>query len=395
MLLEVLRFVRGYVAFSVIGRYPERFINVTSRNNIRLWNVRRTEEGFTACMYRADYWNIRPSARGAGVRLKIIKKSGLPDYLTRYRDRAGIIIGACAFILAVFVMSLFVWSIDITGPETVSQTQLLSDLRDHGLYVGAFKPSLDCARIARDILIERHEIGWMAVNLTGSYASVEIKEEAPAPPVEDVHSPCNVKAKRDGQILRIEAMEGNTVIKEGSGVIEGQLIVSGVMGEEQGKYRLVHADARVIARTKRQAGFSLTENQRSLRPNGDIARRSSLDFLVASIPYRFGAVDSPYCAVQERSEASAPLGIGLPVGITKQNVFAFEYEEMTLNENSAKEILTREAQLYEAFCLSECTVEARDIDLHYADGVYTMNVTYTCVEDIAVKEEIGMNVNSE
>lgn len=394
MLLEILRFTRGSVSFFVSGRYPERFLNITSRNNIRLWDVRRTDEGFTACMYRADYRKIRNTARGAGVRLRIINKRGLPEYLTRYRDRAGIVIGGCAFILAVFVMSLFVWSVEITGLDTVSETQMRSDLREHGLYVGAFKPSLDCTRIARDILIERHEIGWMAVNLSGSYACVEIKEEAPAPQVEDVHTPCNVKAECDGQIIRIEASDGETVIKEGSGVIEGQLVVSGVMGEEQGAYRLVHADARVIARTKREASFTVSENQRSLRPDGDIAYRKLFDFLGAKLPCRFGAVNSPFYAAQEESEVLSPLGISLPVGMTEQTVCAFEYTEMTLDNNSAKEILTRESQLYEAFFLTGCKVEKRDMRMSRSDGAYTLNAIYTCVEDIAYKEPIGTDENT-
>ena len=395
MLPEFLRFIRGSVGFSVRGKYPERFINITARNHIRLWDVKRTDEGFHARMYRADYRRIRQTARGAGVRLKLTDKKGLPDFLFRYRDRAGIILGGCAFILTVFVMSLFIWSVDVTGLDTVSETRMRSDLRGHGLYVGAFKPKLDVQRIARDILIERHDIGWMAVNVTGSYASVEVKEEAPAPAVPDIHTPCNIKAKSDGQILRIEAMEGATVMTEGSGVIEGQLIVSGVMGDEQGTYRLVHADARVIARTTRQAGFSVPEQLRTLRPNGDTAYRKSLELFGFAVPYRIGAVDSPYAAADRRSASPAPLGIKLPVGVLTETVSALTYEDQTLDENSAKELLERQSQLYEAFSLSACTVEAREERLTYADGVYTLDVTYTCVEDIADPEPIGTDENTD
>ena len=387
--------IRGSVSFSVSGRYPERFLNITSRNRVRIWGVRRTGEGFTACMYRADYRSIRPLARGAGVRLKVSQKHGLPEFLARYRDRAGIIIGACVFIVAVFVMSLFVWSIEITGLDTVSESRMRSDLRDQGLYVGAFKPSLDCTRIARDVLLARPDIGWMAVNMTGSYACVEVKEEAPPPLVEDVHIPCNVKAKCDGQILRIDAREGDTVILEGSGVIEGQLIVSGVMGDEQGAYRLVHADAGVIARTKRQASFTVPRSGCSLRPNAESIQRQTVDLFGIQIPCRLGAVNSRYYAEFSRSEALSPLGISLPVGITTQTVCAFDYEETEWDENSAKEILNRESQLYVAFCLSDCTVESREEQLTRQNGAYTLNVIYTCVEDIAYQEPIGTDENTQ
>ena len=395
MLLDLLRMIRGSVEFIVSGKYPERFINIASRHRVRLWRVRRTDEGFTACMYRSDYRHIRPLARGAGVKLKIVKKSGLPTLLFRYRERIGVVIGACIFILTVFVMSLFIWSVDITGLETLSQSEMRELLQDHGLYIGAFKPSLDAQKIARDIMIERHEIGWMAVNMTGSYASVEVMEEALPPEVEDVTTPCNVKAKSDGLILRIEAGEGETVITEGSGVIEGQLIVSGVRTNEQGVSRLVHAEARVMARTTRQASFSMTEQLSALRPNGESAQRQMLNILGLRIPYRFNAVDSPYAVSNTEVEVPAPLGISLPIGVMTENVSALSEEESSLDDNSAKELLTREAQLYEAFALQECEIESREYSLAHDGGVYTLYATYTCVEDIALSEPIGTDENTE
>ena len=395
MLLDLLRMVRGWVAFSVSGKYPERFINIASRHRVRLWNVHRSEDCFTACMYRSDYRRIRPLAHGAGVRLKVISKNGLPTMLFRYRERVGILIGACAFVLSIFVMSLFIWSIDITGLETVSRAEMNDVLRDHGLYIGAFKPSLDVQKLSRDVMIERHEIGWMAVNVTGSYASVEIKEEAVPPEVDDIYSPCNVKARSDGVIVRIEAAEGETMVMEGSGVIEGQLIVSGIRTDEQGTHRLVHADARVMARTTRQASFSMTEQMKLLRPNGEEAERQMLSFLGLCFPYRVNAVDSPDAVSNTEVEVPAPLGITLPIGVVTDRVSALSEEESALNDNSAEELLRREAQLYETFSLQNCEIESREYQLKHNGGVYTLYVTYTCVEDIALSEPIGTDENTD
>lgn len=393
MLLELLRYTRGYAEFTISGKYPERFINITSRNGVRLWNVKRRGEGFSACMYRSDYRGIRPLARSASVRLRIKKKCGLPTVVFRYRERVGVILGACSFIVTVFIMSLFIWSVDITGTETLSRSQVLDVLRSHGLYVGAFKPALDEAKLARDIMLERHEIGWMAVNVTGSYASVEIKEESPPPHVEDVYTPCNVKARCDGLLLRIEAREGRAVLTEGSGVIAGQLIVSGVTQDADGTNRLVHADARVLARTTRQVSFTLPERFTTLRPAGETAHRRSLYLFGSIVPYRFECVDSPYSVIRTYTEQPAPLGITLPVGTVTQNVSAMEYEETELDNNSAKELLLREAELYEAFALQDCTVESREYHTEHHDGGYTLCANYTCTEDIALSVPIGVEDN--
>lgn len=395
MLLGLLRYIRGYVRFTISGRYPERFLNITSRCGIRLWDVQRRGECFTACMYRSDYRRIRVTAHKAGVKLRHSEKGGLPDFVSRYRDRVGIVIGGCAFILTVFVMSMFVWSIDITGLDRVSYIEMKEELREQGLYIGAFKPMLDVQRIARNILLENHDVGWMAVNLQGSYASVEIKEEAPAPEVTDIYAPCNIKAKRDGVILRIEALEGSTEIEEGSGVIEGQLLISGVMGDEQGTSRLVHADARILARTTREASFSVEEQQNDLQPSGEFAERQSLMLFGLRLPYRFGRVDSPYAAVESFTDSPSPLGTTLPVGITTERVNALSYEERLMDENSAKELLEKQSQLYELFSLSDCTVEDRAYTLTDDNGVFTLRVTYTCIEDIAYSDPIGTDENTD
>lgn len=393
MLLNILRFLRGYVRFTVTGRFPERFLNITSSRGIRLWDVSRGAD-FSACMYMSDYLRIRPIARRAGVRLRVTKKGGLPSLISRYRDRVGLAIGACAFILTVFVMSLFLWSVDITGLDTVSRSEMLALLRENGVCVGAFKPALNYQEISRAIMLEKPEIGWMAINVTGSYASVEVKEEAPAPEVADTSVPCNIKAKCDGVLLKIEALEGETFVTEGSGVVEGQLLIGGVISSETGGTRLVHADGRVLAETTREMRFTLPETVSGLRPDGETAERRSFDIFGLCIPYKIASVASPYSAVAVTEERPAPLGITLPVGIITERVAALEEYEIKPDENSAEELLRQQSALYETFTLSDCTVTARDYTLSHADGSYTLTVTYTCVEDIAYADPIGTDENT-
>lgn len=395
MLIILLRFIRGFVCFEIGGKYPERFINITARNGVRLWNVRRGAQSFTACMYMSDYIRIRPLARRAGVRLRLKSKKGAPSFISRYRGRVGIVIGVCAFVVAVFVMSMFIWSIDISGLDTISVSDMQELLRDEGLYVGAFKPSLDCQGIARGIMLRRHEVGWMAVNVTGSYASVEVKEEIGAPEVTEIDSPCNVKARCDGRILSIDAEQGAAAITEGSGVIAGQVIVSGVMTDALGGVRLVHADARVMAQTTHTAEFTADAETGFFKPDGRAAVRRRICILGLSLPYVFESAESPHSFVDSYSECPAPLGVRLPVRIDTELVHPLSYESRELDHDSAMELLKAQSRLYEAFALADCRVTSRGFRLTEADGEYTLSVTYTCVENIAVSSPIGTDENTE
>lgn len=395
MMLRLLRFFRGYVRFSIDGRYPERFINITSRKGVRVFDASRTGE-FTACMYMSDYLNIRSSARGAKVRLRIIKREGLPCFVKRYRSRIGVLLGALVFLTTVFIMSLFVWSIDISGLDSISRSEMISLLRDNGLYIGAFRPSIDNGEISRAIMIKNKNVGWMAVNIIGSYVSVEVKEEALPPKVDDNTGACNIKASRDGLLLSVEAYNGKKVIPEGSGVIRGTLIVSGVMGGEEGTpASLVHAKARVWARTKRDASFSIPDDLTGFYPTGEIAQRNSLKLFGVVLPLSLSNVSTTDSFVITGEKAPAPMDVRLPVGEITENIVAISPYEKDLDEKEADELLKRQSMLYESFVLSECIVTDREYDLIHKNGVFTLKVTYTCEEDIAMSEPIGTDEAAE
>lgn len=394
MLLRFLRFIRGYVCFTVRGKFPERFLNIMSKNGIRLWDVERHGETLTAAMYMKDYRRIRPTARACRVTLRMSARRGLPTYVRKYRDRIGIFVGAFVFILTVFIMSLFIWSVDITGLDTISEYEMRFALREHGLYVGAFKPTLDYRKVSRSIMLDMREVGWMAVNVTGSYASVEVKEEYEAPEVTDIKAPSNVKAKRDGTIIRIEAHEGDTILKEGSGVVKGQLVVSGVMSDDLGGVRLVHADAKIIARTHYDITFSMPKHQKLIAPDGEVTERYSVNIMGLKLPLTLSGVSSEYFVIDRVYESPVPLDTTLPMGRIRERISALSEREVTIDNNSAEEILQKQAQLYECFTLAGCTVIDRIYEISETDEGYTLTVSYTCEEDIAYTEDIGTDENT-
>ena len=389
MLLNLLRCLRGYVCFTVCGTYPERFINIALKNRLRLWNVVRGGDGLTACMYMRDYLRVRRYARASGVRLKISGRKGLPTLLRRYSDRVGLVIGAAAFVITVFVMSLFVWSIDITGLEDISESEMRALLAENGISVGAFKPAVDYQSAARSVMLSDSRVGWIAVNVTGSYASVEIKEQTPSPEVPDIDAPCNVKARRDGRIIRIDAEQGKTAVMEGSGIVKGQLIVSGVMEDQLGGVRLVHAAATVLAETGYRAQFRLPQRVTVFRPTGEVKRRLTADIFGIKLPLTVGGVSTVDMLSDDVEEVPAPLDVQLPAGLLTRRIYALEREEAALSRDEAKSILLREAQLYEAFTLSDCTVKKRSFRLAEDGGGYLLTADFTCEEDVAYQEEIG------
>lgn len=112
MLLRLIRWSKGYVDFSAYGKFPERFINLTTRNGINVWNLKPVQNGLTATMQVYDYKNIRSIASKSKLRLRVTGRHGLPFYAQRYKQRAGLLIGAVIGIVLIAVLSKFIWYID-------------------------------------------------------------------------------------------------------------------------------------------------------------------------------------------------------------------------------------------------------------------------------------------
>lgn len=76
--LMILRMIRGYVDFSVSGKYPERFLNSAFKSGVKIWSQKSSGGKVTGKMYVGDYKRCRTKARKTGVRLKVLKRHGLP-----------------------------------------------------------------------------------------------------------------------------------------------------------------------------------------------------------------------------------------------------------------------------------------------------------------------------
>ncbi|MBE6824149.1 MAG: hypothetical protein E7513_02260 [Ruminococcaceae bacterium] len=386
-MLEIFRFLKGYVCFKIIGRYPERFINIITKSSLAIWNARRVDKTLCACMYIKDYLSIRYYAKKCKVRLKITSKHGLPFYIRKYKNRVGVLIGVAVFIAVLSFMSCFIWTIDVVGLETVSYTHLLEVLKNNGLYIGTFKPSVSFSTISRDTMLDIDDIGWMAVNVQGSHASVEIKEKAKSPQVPDYHKPANVKAKCDGLILSINTYEGNALFKSGSAVVKDQLLVSSVIEDKLGGVKLVRANAQVMAQTKRVQTFCVKKiiDQVSF---GEKKQRSSVSVFNVTFPTSFAFANESKSLVRYHSKTFNLFDTVLPLHQNFTNIYEKTTEKTELNEKTAQKMLENNAMLFEGFVLSDAVVKNRDYVFSQKKDEYILTATFICEEDIAYQADI-------
>lgn len=389
MLLRLIRFFRGYVSFQVIGRFPERFVNICVRRGYFVFDAISDSQGFFCCLLLCDYKQIRYIARQAGVRLRVRSRHGLPFLLHRYKHRLGLMAGTMAFLIITIFLQSFVWTVDIHGADTISQSRLRAELSERGVFEGAYKNHIDPQRVERTLMQEMDSIGWMSVNIIGTKAEIEIKEKEYKPLIEDQNVPANITASRDGIIQSVRCRRGMIKTMTGSAVKKGQLLVSGIVDNSLGEISFVDANAIVMAETHREESFYTELTGESLRAER-FFERQNLKFLWFCLPIRYCSASETYTS-RYVTEKVFINDTALELGTITEYGTQYVTKPYNLTPQQGRQRLLVDEALFRVFSLSHCEEICAQLEFSETEDDISLAVTYSCVEDIANKEKIIVN----
>lgn len=254
MIVKLLRWLRGYLLVVVKGYSPERFLNLCSNRNILIWNLHKTNVGYEFNISLKGYLSLKPIARKTKT-LPIIKtRIGLPFYLHKYRKRKMFCFGILLASILVYIMSLYIWDIEISGQYTHTEEAMIKFLNTTGVYAGILKGDIDCTEIEEIIRKEYSDIGWVSAEIKGTRLLIQITETNMPKPYVKQTEPSHIVADKDGIVIDIVTRTGTPKVKKGDVVKKGDILVSGVvevLGDDQTvvKKERVIADADVLLKS--------------------------------------------------------------------------------------------------------------------------------------------------
>lgn len=204
-------------------------------------------------LYPRDIPRAESLALRCGCTLERGRAAGLPALSGKLRRRLVLCIGALIMAAGLLFSSLFVWEISVTENDSeLSEREILAALRSDGIGIGSFWPAFREDAIRSRALMRLPELQWVAVNVRGSKAGVEVRAVTPAPEIWDPRVPTDVTAERTGIVDGLCVLEGETLVHRGDVVTEGQTLVSADRPAGAGEGRHVHARAEITAYTWRE-----------------------------------------------------------------------------------------------------------------------------------------------
>ena len=386
-LTDILRRVGGYVEWTAEGGFPERFINLCAQAGITIWNTRRDGIALGGCCMAKDYARLRPVARRSGMRMRLKKRIGLPFLCYRYRLRWGLPIGVAIYLLLLQHLSGYIWSVEVSGNSAVSDETIVSALETLQVSPGERICDLNVSDIQLQSLKRLPELSWITVNMEGSVAHVEVAERKEPDADRLSKIPANVKASGDGIILSMEVYEGDALVKPGDAVAEGMLLVSGVRTTALGDY-MTRAQAKIMAQTTRVLQVTVPFEEEQWQTTDRVIVRPTWHLFGCRIPwYDSGEIVGHYTVTTH----SHMLTVGertLPVGVshtyyTEQVPITVHYTEQQAESLAWKRLMEQETALSES-----AEILSRHEQSERVGDAWQITVTYECIEDIAVCEEL-------
>lgn len=322
MMQKAARWIVGTATARVYGD-TARFLNILVRSGIIPLEIDRVGEALNITVRARQYRLLHAVKRRTGARVRLQARSGLPFLLRRFWKRPGIPIGAALGTVLFLYLSGFIWCFSVEGDVPYAMSEVRRAAAESGVYIGASRTEADLPAAARSLMRRLPRLSWASFNSEGCTVRLQMRMAQERAAGTDKSGVYDVVAARAGLIKEITAPAGNVLVKVGSAVDAGQVLVSGitVVGdpwdpENEVRHVLSHARAKVMAETRHTFTASCPLRVESVRET-ETGRRRVLYVLGVRIPLSLQGAPPGEVTAREYTPLQL-LGVVLPVWVEEQ-----------------------------------------------------------------------------
>jgi len=384
---RVVNFLRGNIQLEIECAYPERFMNLCAQNDIAFWNLVRVDAiTVRVIMTIQAYERLKPLLPNLHAQVRPVKQAGAPIFFLRIRKRYALTTGFLITLIAIWVMSLYIWDIQVTGNDKIPTHEILQVLEEVGVGIGTFGPGIHPEMLRNEVLLLMDDLAWITVNVNGSRATVIVREQIHVPDMIPEGIPTAVFATKSGIIDQMMIWAGDATVEIGDTVVIGQDLVSGRVESLATGTHFLRADARIYARTWYELSMSMPLEVIEKTFTGRTSTKSRIFFGKSRINLYFssGISYETYDKIIEESDFVLPGGIVLPIRI--QRLIHREYTPTPgmMDRERAAQLLHEQllAQLEELIG-PEGEILSTSFTVEVTPGLVTVHLAAECREQIA------------
>lgn len=392
MYIQIIKnYILGYVRITVEGYFIERFMNLCLKKGILLWNNKRKKATLLETNISIkDFRKIVEITKQSKCKVKIKQKKGLPFVFHQYRKRKIFFLFLCLILIGILGLSNFVWNIEVIGNETIAKQELLETLKEEGIAIGTLKSKIDTKNVINKMRLNRNDLAWVGIELKGTNAIVKVVEADKKPEIVEEEDYCNIVATKTGVIVKVNALNGTPLVKEGDTIKEGTPLIGGWL---EGKYtgmRYVHANGTVQAKVWYTQKEKVELKQELLSKTENVETKYSVRINNFTINfYKTLSKFKKYDTIEENNKLKLFSDFYLPIELQKRTNYELEEKQVTYTKQQAKEKAINQARekLEEQIEEKENILNTY-INYNETEEYIEAQVIYEVLEEIGTKEKI-------
>lgn len=200
--------VSNQVRCLVTGEETLRFVNLCRNNGIELRHLVRRENAIQMEIDAENFKKLRPLVRKTHVKIHILNRHGPAFFFYRHKRRWWFLLGMTVFAGMIYILSLFVWQIDIDGNRKYTDALILQALAQMDVKTGCRKSEIDLQGIEEELRIMYNEITWVSASIAGTKLQIELREG-------DLKISGSSGGGQTGNVKRVENRENNPKTQNG------------------------------------------------------------------------------------------------------------------------------------------------------------------------------------
>ncbi len=392
--MSIALLLRGSCTVAVPGLHRTAAMNLCMQIGLQYSDFRWREDGsvqFVCTVPSAR--RLLAACRARDIEIEIIAYRGFPQLLRRIGARAGLVVGTVLALTLIILSGLFVWDVQVSGNVSLTEGEVIEELRACGFGVGSYLPTLRVRQIENRVLMASERIGWLSINTDGTVARVQViehieGENAGASDPSGKH-PANLVATRDGQIEYLELYRGNSVVTAGQAVKAGDLLVSGLYDSVTGGFRYTRAAGRVMARTEHVLQIEIPLSYEEKVYDEPVLQEIELHFFNFSHKiFKNSGNRDALCDIIKYNSNLGRLGRNrLPVSLSRIEVYPYHTEWRERSAEEALELCYEELSRQLASLSGEVQLLQKDITTEVGESSVVLVCAVTCIENIAQVQE--------
>jgi len=404
-LIQLYHFIFGYVTVKITGVKPEKFINMLMYLRVKFWGINKisnTELRFKLPSRHAKKNMLNQIAGKTHTEFEIISKKGIRFFIERRKYRLGIYIGMITGIILIYISTFFIWEVKVAKSDYINNAEIIEILEKLGCKPGVLKKSVDIQEIQNQAVLHSNgKILWIAINIKGTIANIDVKKRPAATVIVDQKTPVNIVASKSGKVIHIDTYDGQEIIKDESTVQKGDLLISGTIHSPLLGAKIKHASGKVLAETTRIIEVFIPFVSTKKYYTGIVINKNNLNILDKNISlYIKNKIPVEiYDKIKKTKNITLFNAVVLPVKISKTVYKEFTLKNVKIDENTAKDIAISKINciIDSRFDSDENIVEIKSKNYEGAikDDHFYMKCTVECIENIAKEMPFETDLTTE